>query len=90
MTTVYAEEFLFENEVIDKSYLDTRNPYAKLERDSYARELRKKGFAVKTSVAHFDNATGYYLHAVRRRTGTVENAYAPGQGNEKEVAANAN
>jgi hypothetical protein len=74
MTTVYAKEFLDEYEIIDKTYSDSKNPFAKLERDSYARELRKKGWEVKCkrySFQDFGYGSSYTLFAKRKKQGTL-------------------
>ena len=39
MVTVYAKEYLDKNDVIDKSFFDSKNPNAKTDRDKEAREL---------------------------------------------------
>jgi hypothetical protein len=65
MTTVYPKPFLDAYNLIEQSFFDSKNPNAKQERDSLARELRKAGWAVKSETYHFDTATGYFLKARR-------------------------
>lgn len=70
MVIVYSKEFLDEYEVIDTSYREGKNPHAKQERDSYARELRKAGWEVTTkkfSFQDFGFSNSYLLFAKRKK-----------------------
>lgn len=74
MVTVYPKEFLDEYDVIDVSYREGKNPHAKQERDSYARELRKTGWEVTTkkfSFQDFGFGSSYLLFAKRRKQGVI-------------------
>jgi hypothetical protein len=74
MTTVYPREYLEEYELIEKMYSDSKNPFAKMERDSYARELRKHGWEVKckkVSFQDFGYGSSYTLSARRKKQGTL-------------------
>ena len=68
MVTCYNKDYADKNDIIDKSFFDSKDPMAKQNRDKEARSLRKDGYSVKTSVCHFDTTTVYYFHAVKAYT----------------------
>ncbi|MCK9593936.1 MAG: hypothetical protein M0Q91_18195 [Methanoregula sp.] len=71
MTTVYPKPFLDEFDLVDRSFHYPKNPNAKQERDTLARELRKAGWDVKTKkwTFHGDLCSGesYTIYATRKK-----------------------
>jgi len=70
MVTVYSKRYLDEYDIIDKSYHYPKNPNAKLERDTLARQLRKEGWTVKTKKMSFQDlgfGDSYTLFAERKK-----------------------
>ena len=74
MVTCYPKQYLDENEIIDKTFYSSKNPDAKKERDTLARQLRKEGWKVTTKLYHFYDFGGsatYTLFAERKKTPTT-------------------
>ena len=73
MVTCYSKQYLDEFEIIDKTFYSSKNPDAKKDRDTLARQLRKEGWKVTTKLYHFYDFGGsatYTLFAERKKPQT--------------------
>jgi hypothetical protein len=67
MATCVTYDFSARYNWVSKNYFDTHNPNAKEERDTYAKELKKSGYTVKTKSSSVCGSFCYSIDAKKEK-----------------------